>query len=725
MSATMEVIEAHAERFLFLSDDGDFGVLRAKLGSGAAAESFTIAGAVGNAVEGLQLSARGEWRTHPKFGRQFQATGVKTREPDNVRGIQTYLSSDLISGIGAIYAARIVKHFGADTLRIIKETPERLNEVEGIGAKRAEKLAQSVHIQVAIEGIAVWLFDHGIGKNITMRIYRKYGLGAVEVLEENPYTLADEMFGVGFVTADGIARALGISKDDPRRLMAGLEWLIKQNENNGHTATLVGELYGRAQKLLGDSDFEPTLNRLDAVGRIKFMPSGIYRAQVAQSSRMHFLEKGIGYLIGKEHSSIDAAHIDAKALDRAQSQSGLKLDESQYEAAQSLLNAPISILTGRPGTGKTATLKVVLQAFEDNDVLPLLASPTGKAARRMTQATGRPASTIHRLLGFTPGQGFAHNRDNRLLCDALIVDESSMLDTYLMHSVLEALPDNARLILVGDIDQLPSVGPGRVLGDLIDSTAVKVCRLKTIHRQAKGSAIVTNAHAVIEGHRDGIQDGGDFRYIDFGPGATITERLGGMILNKLAPKLGVSNVIDDIQVLTPTHKGPLGTKALNEALQAAFNPNPAKSHTHRGTQFSTGDKVIVTRNNYDLGVFNGTLGRITDVITQIGDSGRTEHGLIVAAETGESVLFIGSDMDDLSPGWALTVHKSQGSEFPVVVLVMDTSQNIMLERNWLYTGITRAENYCLVIGPEKAFSRAISKVRSERRQTLLPERIAF
>lgn len=718
----MEMIHGEAKSFVFRSDNGEFAVMNMRHDG----EMIKVSGAIGNVIEGLSVMCRGYWVDSPKYGRQFKAESAKTQEPTDGRGIVTYLASGLIAGVGKVFAQRIYDHFKEDTLSVIKKTPERLREVPGVGPKRAETLSQSVHIQVAMEAISIWLFDHQIGENIAMRIYKKYGNEAVEVLNENPYVLADEMYGVGFKTADRIAHALGFENHDIRRLSAGLLYLMGQAENSGHTMMPFGELMGRGASLLGDYELKPAVDRLAALKEVMFMPSGIYLTSIVQKKNLFYMEKNIAFSLARRNEMTAVIPIDEAALNAAQERAGFKLDPSQHEAAKRILSNSFSILTGRPGTGKTATLKVVLDAFEGNQVLALLASPTGKAARRMSEATGRPASTIHRLLQFNPSDGrFLHNRENPLECDALVIDEASMLDTRLMHSVVEALPTNARLLLVGDTNQLPSVGAGRVLGDLIDSEAASFNALDKIHRQAAGSAIITNAHSIIEGRGKDIIDGVDFRYIDYGPGDKIANGLPVLIKDKLVPSLGIKNPIDDIQVLTAGHRGPLGTITLNPILQKTLNPNPRLSQVYRGVTYSVGDKIIVTRNNYDLGVFNGTLGRIVDICDRYNPTTKKPiEGLVIALETGESMEFMGTDRNDIAPGWVLTVHKTQGSEFPVVVMVLDTSQSIMLERNWLYTGVTRAQKHCILVGPRKALDRAIKTVRADKRYTLLSERIS-
>lgn len=729
----MEIVEGDAKSFIFRSDNNEFGVLVLNTDFG----EITVRGAVCNAIEGQSVTCKGRWEDHPKFGEQFNVVGTHTRPPTSRKGIIGFLSSGFIKGIGPKFAQKLYDHLGADTLEVIRTDPQRVTSIPGIGSKRAKELSERAHQELGKQAISVWLFDHGISSNLVKKIYKQYGNNAVQVLEDNPYILIDEMYGVGFRTADDIALNIGIPLDHAKRLNAGLLWTLDGMEKTGHTACVDGDLIARAAENLSAGHVEnieqrlsETLTQLESENRLKIIKSGKYGAMMVQTPRSFFGEKNIAITLVNWYASDfevgDARSILKSAVDAA----GLTQDESQIKAAQSLLNNRFGVLTGRPGTGKTATLRVLLAAFDHLGLTCELASPTGKAARRMSEATGRDARTIHRLLEFDPASGgFIRDKSWPLECDALVVDEASMLDTHLMSSICTALGSHTRLILVGDNNQLPSVGAGRILGDIIDSNKVCVNELTRIHRQAEGSAIVTNAHAIIEGRVNDIDEGGeaiedsDFRYINFGPGAKIAAALPTTVLDKIAPKLGVTDPINDIQVLTGTHGGPVGTQALNEALGKAMNPAPSTTMSHKGVTFGVGDKVIVTRNNYDLDVFNGMLGMVVDVVSVTDDAGKERHGLTVQIEGGHDVVFVGTDLDDLKHAWALTVHKTQGSEFPVTVLILDGSQSIMLERNWIYTAVTRASEYCIVIGQRKWLNQAVNRTRAEKRITLLDERI--
>lgn len=723
----METIEGNAQRFVFRSDDLAFGILRVL----CEGDTITVAGAVCNAAEGLTVVCKGEWEHHPKYGDQFKAQSVLTRQPTHERGIVTYLKSDLIVGVGPVFAQKIYDHFGDQTLDIIKSEPGRLSEVEGVGPKKAKTLSESVHHQVAIESIMVWLFDHNISPNIATRIYREYGGQSVNILEDNPYVLIQDIFGVGFKIADSVALSMGIPFDDDKRLRNGVLHTLNQTEGGGDTAISQGRLIHKAKKVLEaqnvdniDDRLAGLINELGDRDTIRRLPSGLYHTTMVQRLPTFYQEKNIAFTLADPRvDEFKVAQTD-NILEKAAETAGLSRDDSQMQAARKLLNSRFGILTGRPGTGKTATLRLLLCAFDHLGIEPVLASPTGKAARRMSEATQRPAATIHRLLAFDPQTGqFEHDRNNPVNADLVVVDEASMLDTRLTNALCQALPENGRMILVGDNNQLPSVGAGRVLGDIIDSGVVSVNELTRIHRQAANSSIVTNAHHIIEGDRDAIENGDDFRYIDYGGAEQIAANLPSMLLDRVAPKLVENNPIDEIQVLTATHKGPIGTKNLNKRLGETFNPNPSDSLQHKGQTFGIGDKIIATRNNYELNVMNGMMGRVTGIDTQHDDRGKPRRVLRVAMETGGQAIFAGVDMDDIQPAWALTVHKTQGSEFPITVLVLDKSQSIMLERNWLYTAVTRAQKHCIIVGKDDALSHAVKEQRSERRVTLLEERL--
>lgn len=719
----MATLEGIAGAALYRSDDGEFGVLIVECDKEG---SVRVSGSVCNAIQGLPIICQGVWADHPKHGQQFKAQSVKTKQPTDGKGVVTYLGSELIDGVGPVMAQRIYDHFGAETLNVIKNEPKRLREVDGIGKARAEKLANSIHHQVAIEEIAVWLFDQGIGENLAMRIYRHYGLAAMDVLNDNPYVLAADMFGVGFKTADKVAKSLGIDSDDPKRLRAGIDHTLSELESQGNTMASTSVMLNNAARILGAHDLSLIIREMTESQELFVETTDSPWGETCQRRILRAQEVGIAKRLSAKND-IEFDKVTDKILKKAQKRAGLQLDDSQLAAARAVCENGLSVITGRPGTGKTATLRVVLHVLDQLKLVTLLASPTGKAARRMTEATGREAATVHRTLAYDPGEGgFAHHDENPLLCDVLVLDEASMLDTRMMFAVCKALATRARLILVGDTNQLPSVGPGRVLADIIESGVASVNELTKIHRQAAESAIITGSHAIIEGRVEDFVDGQDLRLIDYSKPDALADKLPKFVGETLPAALGhiIKDPVTDVQVLTGTHRGPLGTRALNKLLGAALNPDAYEFQEHRGLTYAVGDKIIVNRNNYDLCVFNGTLGRIRALCAEPNSQGKMQPGLEVKMEDGAIVRFIGSDRDDIDPGWALTVHKTQGSEFPVTVMVVDNSQYVMLDRNWLYTGVSRAQKYAIVIGAPSARKRAIENVRSDERMTLLKTRLS-
>lgn len=714
----LDSISGEVHKAVFRGQDG-YAIIALRLDSG---EEATVCGPIGHLNEGAPALCLGGWQNHPTYGRQFKAESAKQGDPTTGRGVIKYLSSDFVDGIGPVMAKRIVAHFGQQSLRIIKTEPQRLVEVPGIGAKRAQALADAIHHHVIIEAIMVWLFEHGVSQALAHRIYERYGNNAVTILTENPYILAQEMFGVGFKTADNIGKAAGIPANAQVRLLAGIDYLLSSAQSAGHTAITRAQIEDEGTKLLGPIDLSDALLFSERTETLKRIPASPHAPEYLQHPRLFNQERAIGFGTARRNASLLSwpTSIEAK-FNTAQGRAGIMLDVSQRQAVLELASARLGVLTGRPGTGKTTTLRVLLRLLEELGQDVLLASPTGKAARRLGEATGREAATIHRTLKVdSQNGGFLHNRNNPLDCTTLIVDEASMIDTFLMSAITGALPDTAQLILVGDTNQLPSVGPGAVLGDIIASGAANVQRLTNIHRQARASAIVTNAHAIIEGRYQDIADGSDFRFIPFEPGR-LASRLPVFVAETLPAKLGVAP--DDIQVLTAIHRGTVGTRTLNPALREKLNPNPSLTCEYRGTTFGVGDKVIVTRNNYDLGVYNGTLGRITDICRLPQPSGVPADAFMVNTEDNLPVAFIGTDRNDLAPAWCLSVHKFQGSQAPVVVLPLDMSQYMLLDRNWLYTAITRAQKQCVVLGSRKALATAVKTERTSKRQTLLVDRI--
>lgn len=702
--------------FIFKSDDGQFAVISITCEDGT--QDIIVSGAVGQAIAGMDILCEGQWKRHPKFGEQFHAFKSKMIQPRNEAGIVKYLSSSLIKGCGPATARKIYKVFGDQTLQVMRDDPSRLAEVDGIGKQRAEKLADAVRDSIHVEEIMIWLFDRGINQSLATRIFKKYGLQSMEVLTSNPYVLVDDLYGVGFRTADAIAAEMGVGLDSVERIRAAILYLLKENESSGHTTITHADLQEQVAGLIGAGDMGTVIDEMHDTDELRSIPSGGHGEYVVQRRMMYAMERAIANrLVERNYDSVwwfNKVNI-ASCVRTAEHSRGMTLDDSQRAAAERMLCSHMSLLTGRPGTGKTSTLKVILDVVAEQGFTILQAAPTGKAARKMTDSTGREAMTIHRLLEYDPyNGGFQYDAENPLDCHVLVIDEASMLDTYLMYAVTQALAAHTQVFLVGDTNQLPSVGAGRVLGDLIESGVISTNELTKIHRQAAGSAIITNAHAIIEGRSKEIADGADFRFIEFAPSDRVAQGLPKLITDKIAPALDIDDPIRDIQVLTASHKGPIGTMALNERLGQHMNPAPLDRFTHRKLAFATGDKVIVTRNNYDLDIYNGTQATITRF---------AEDAIWIVTEDEKTVELSGSARDDISPAWCITVHKSQGSEFPVVVLPIGMNQRMLLDRNWLYTAVTRAKAMCVIVGEGRALRHAIKTMRSDKRRTLLLERI--
>jgi exodeoxyribonuclease V alpha subunit len=729
-----EEIKGTVERITFRNVENGYTVARFKLdGAGESNESkkirrtpdgsfqtitdglYTIVGRFPSINEGEHLTITGKWTEHEKFGLQFEVLNSHMSAPPTLRGMEKYLSSGLVAGIGPVYAKKIVNHFKGDVFEVIEETPERLREVPGIGKKRAESLAESFRQQKSIRDVMIFLQDHDISPIMAVKIYKEYGDDSIRVLHENPYTLADDIFGVGFKTADNVAQKLGKPKDDPNRYRAGIKYMLGEASKDGHCYYPREGLLSHGSELL-DAD----VNDLDDAIKYLVQTEAIYD----DSGRIYlrFLydaESQIAEILARlsvgkaKKSDRDILH---QKIDQIQRVEKIDLAAQQIESVAKAFENQCLVITGGPGTGKSTTVRVIVRLFEQLQKNVRLASPTGRAAKRLEEACGRPASTIHRLLEYHPQQGFGRNADIPLDCKVLIVDEASMLDVPLMYYLLRALPGDARLILVGDVDQLPSVGPGTVLKDIIDSGIVPVVMLTEIFRQAAGSLIVKNAHRINNGLGPKFDpEGGekDFRW----QSEEDKNIIGDLVIRSIKEKLSKDfNPLDDIQVLTPMHAGSVGARELNRRLQETCNPpSPSKAEIKVGDRlFRLGDRVMQTKNNYELEVYNGELGRIVNINAR-------EDRLVI--EYDRPVQYRRSDLDELVLAYAITVHKSQGSEYPCVVFPITTAHWIMLQRNLLYTGITRAKKFCLLIGQRKALYRAIKNTQTAERFTSLRARL--
>lgn len=702
-------LEGTVKRIVFESAETGFMVARLEVEDQVDLVTF-----VGNLLavsEGEMVRLTGQWVEDKKFGRQLRVETFESIVPSTVAGIENYLASGLIEGIGPTYAKRLVEAFGTDTLRVIDEEPHRLRDVPGIGKKRALQIREGWAEQRAVQSIMIFLQGHGITASQSVKIYQQYGDGAMAILRNNPYQLAEDISGISFKGADKIAMEMGIAKDADERLEAGVAHVLQQATVHGHLFLPATELLEESVRLL-DIGPEPMAAALDRA----ILSAKIIRDQEAcYTPKAHQAEVGtadyLKRLISTPSESIEILSME-NALKWVQKKLAIELAEEQQEAIRTGLQSKVMVITGGPGTGKTTVINSLLSILDKKSVSYLLAAPTGRAAKRMEEATDRESRTIHRLLEFSPKfGGFARDESDPLLTDLVIIDEASMLDMQLMFSLVKALPPFARLILVGDIDQLPSVGAGNVLMDIIASQVIPVVRLQTIFRQAEQSGIVVNAHRINTGQHPQFNTE-DFFVIDRPDPARALETIVEVVTNRLPKKFGL-DAIHDIQVLSPMRRGETGMIRINEALQAAMNPegSPIAKRDLR-----EGDKVMQLRNNYELDVYNGDVGVISRVDT-------VAKEVEVAYEDQRRILYGFDDLDDLGLAYAMTVHKSQGSEYPAVVIPMLSQHYMMLQRNVLYTAITRGKQLVVIVGDEKAVNMAVNNSRLSHRNTLLAERL--
>ena len=673
----------------------------------------TLTGSLLDVPVGSVLLADGDWRVDPKYGQQFVAQSWTEVMPATLYGIEKYLGSGLVKGIGPAYAKAIVSRFGLETIDVIENDIERLLEVPRLGKKRMEKIRESWEKQKDIKEVMVFLQGHGVSTAFAAKIYRKYEKESIAKVKENPYQLADDIWGIGFKTADSIASKMGYEKNDPRRCRSGILYALNELAEEGHVYAEPEQLVEAATKLL-EAEETPVRQALASMMEAKdviadndvvYLPP-FYNAENGSARRLQSLLSDTS-LFNSDIAAEPEAEYGAKSGD-------IVYDEVQQEAIQKALDSKVMVLTGGPGTGKTTTTQGIIAAFKARHMSILLAAPTGRAAKRMTEATGMEAKTIHRLLEYNPMDGYKRNDENPLGGDALIVDECSMIDILLFYNLMKAIPSNMRLILVGDIDQLPSVGAGNVLRDIIDSQQIPVVRLTRIFRQAQSSRIVMNAHAINAGQFPNIRNGldTDFFFINQEDADEMVKLIIGLVRDRLPKKYGYPP--KEIQVLTPMQRGTVGAGNLNIELQNALNPT-GPSLARGGYTFRQGDKVMQIRNNYDKNVFNGDIGYITAVDTN-------ERTLTVTYDS-RLVEYDITELDEIVLAYAVTIHKSQGSEFPVVVMPVTMKHFVMLQRNLIYTGITRAKKICVLVGTTKALAYAIKQNTVSKRNTKLKERL--
>jgi exodeoxyribonuclease V alpha subunit len=706
----MEEIFGFIDSIVFTESEKGFTVARLK--EPKKREPTCIVGVMPSVQPGETIHCKGGWRIHPEYGQQFEVKSFTVQAPADLVGIQKYLESGLIKGIGPVYAERIVKCFGLETLEVIDKEPDRLLEVPGIGAKRVEKIKECWKDQQSIRDVMVFLRGHGVSPSYAQKIFKNYGDKSIEKVRANPFQLAKEIHGIGFKTADSIAQGLGIPLESAARIDAGIEHTLWELSNEGHVCYPVEELIPEVEAILQVSK-ESIEKRVQAlIERQDLVKDG----EKVWVRPLYLTEVGIARELARLQQSVCRIRsVDVeKAIEWAQKQLKIELAPEQKIAVGQGVKEKVMIVTGGPGTGKSTITKAILAISEKITQRILLAAPTGRAAKRMTEITGKKASTIHSLLEFDFKTGkFKRNKDNPLPCELFIVDEASMIDTQLMNHLLKAIPSDARVIFIGDIDQLPSVGPGNVLKDMIQSERIAVTQLKKIFRQAAGSLIVTNAHRINQGEFPDISyhPGGDFQFIEAENPEDVVKIVVDLVVNRL-PKSHRFHRFDDIQVLSPMKRGLMGSENLNTVLQQQLNPSPTPLFRF-GRCFHVGDKVMQIRNNYEKEVYNGDVGKIIEIDL-------TDQTMKVGFE-GKVVGYDFIEIDELILAYAVSIHKYQGSECPCVIIPVHTSHFKLLFRNLLYTGLTRGKKRVVFVGTKKAIAIAIRNEEVLKRHTGLKE----
>ena len=702
----MDQIFGYIERITFYNQENGFTVARLKMPKKT--DLVCVVGMLPGVQPGESVRLLGGWKMNSSHGMQFEVKECTVETPQDVVGIQKYLESGMVKGIGPIYAKRIIETFGKTTLEVIDQTPERLLDVAGIGEKRVEKIRRCWHEQKAIRGVMIFLQKYGISPGFAQKIYKVYGDQTVEQIQQNPYTLAREIRGIGFKSADTIAEKLGMPKDATQRIDAGIEYALLELSEEGNTCYPIEEFCKKAGEMLGVG----VETRIDAL---------VEEQRIVKDDGMIWIkglwlcEQGIVRELRRlQGGACRLREVDQeRAVTWAEERLHIQLAQQQKEAVKHSLSDKFHIITGGPGTGKSTITKAILAITEKLSRQIILAAPTGRAAKRMSEITRKDASTIHSLLQYDfKEKGFRRNRDNPLECDLIIIDETSMIDTSLMYHLLKAIPDHARVLLVGDIHQLPSVGPGNVLKDLISSGKIPVTELTEIFRQAAGSRIITNAHRINRGEFPDLSTGAhsDFFFLKAEEPQEVLENIVSLVSKRL-PKSYRLHPIEDIQVLAPMKRGPIGIENLNQVLQQALNPQE-DALFHGAQRFGVFDKVMQIRNNYTKEVSNGDIGRITKI-------DREEQEMTVLFD-GRDVPYAFHDLDELVLAYATSVHKYQGSECPCVVIPVHTSHFMMLHRNLLYTAVTRGKRLVVLVGMGKAIGIAVSNDDVKKRHTGLP-----
>ena len=714
-----EVLAGAVERVTFHSEESGFCVLRVK--ARGHRELVTVVGHAAAVSAGEWVTASGEWVNDRTYGPQFRSRFLRASAPTSAEGIERYLGSGMIRGIGPVYAKKLVRAFGGKVFDVIEDAPDRLREVEGIGPVRAGRITGAWAEQKVVREIMVFLHSHGVGTARAVRIFRTYGADAVQVMSENPYRLARDIRGIGFRTADAIAMRLGIEKTAAVRVRAGVGHALTEAMDDGHCGLPTGKLLPLAASLL-----EAPEDLVHSAVEQELAEGNVVADQVGDTpciflAGLFGAERGIaGRLDRIAAGPLPWPRIDPeRALPWIERRIGLTLAPSQSAAVRLALASKVLVITGGPGVGKTTIVNAILRILAARGANLVLCAPTGRAARRMTEASGFEARTIHRLLEVDPASGgFRRDADRPIDCDLLVVDEASMVDVALMHALLKAVPDHAALLIVGDIDQLPSVGPGQVLADVIASGAVPVVRLTEVFRQAARSRIIVNAHRINQGSVPDLarpEGESDFYFVPADDPEAAVPLILELVRTRIPRRFGLDPVLD-VQVLCPMNRGGVGARSLNVELQAALNPAGERKVERFGWTFAPGDKVMQIENDYDREVYNGDVGRIEDVDPEMGE---------VAARFDDRIATYGfGELDALVPAYATTIHKSQGSEYPAVVIPLMTQHYVMLQRNLLYTGVTRGKRLVVLVGQRKAVAIAVKAATGRRRWSKLREWMA-
>ncbi|RKE07771.1 exodeoxyribonuclease V alpha subunit [Catellatospora citrea] len=733
------VLEAVLERITYANEETGYTIARVateKSGN----DLLTVVGALLGAQPGESLRLTGRWGSHPRYGRQFEVWNYTTVLPATIVGIERYLGSGLVKGIGPKLAERIVGHFGVDTLRVIESEPQRLIEVPKLGPKRTKLIAAAWLEQQAIKEVMIFLQGVGVTTSLAVRIYKQYGDGSITVVREEPYRLAADVWGIGFRTADTIARAVGIAYDSPQRVKAGLQHTLSEAADNGHCFLPAPNLTTAAAKILAvtdsdGADLSVPAELITNCLRELIDEEGVVREDVPGADGLvpaiylvpfHRAERGLaGSLLSLLNTSRDRLSafdgVDwAKALVWLKARTGHELAPEQEQAVRLALTEKVAVLTGGPGCGKSFTVRSIVELARAKRAKIVLAAPTGRAAKRLAELTGHEATTVHRLLKLQPGGDPSYDRDNPLDADLVVVDEASMLDLILANKLVKAVAPGAHLLLVGDVDQLPSVGAGEVLRDLLNADVVPRVRLTQIFRQAQQSGVVVNAHRVNAGEFPQLKGFPDFFFFECDDSEATAPLVVDLVSQRIPRKFGL-DARRDIQVLTPMHRGPAGAGNLNQLLQQALTPavEGRPERRYGGRVYRVGDKVTQIRNNYDkgtAGVFNGTVGVVTGMAPD-------DHKLTVRTDEDEDVEYGFDELDELVHAYAISIHRSQGSEYPAVVVPLTTSAWMMLQRNLLYTAITRAKKLVVLAGSTRALAVAVRTLGAGRRHTALDHRL--